>query len=171
MPRASVLKMFRTQVMGIAVGLVFLLFSSAEALAAAAQDSNQAEPARGRIVYMVVPEKSHETFWSNPPEFEAAGPLDPRWFTPQTTMLYWIRVYPGAVGQWELQDCILLLEPAFMHFVLNWVSPEIPGMGLSRGSDVSSEQMTGGLCHGFSPEIPYFEFTLDVRTRAFLAFE
>ena len=90
-------------------------------------DSNQAEPdTQGRIVYMVLPEESHETFWSNPPEFEATGPLDPRWFTPQATMLYWVRVYPRTVGQWELQDCILQLEPAYMHLVLRWVSPQIP---------------------------------------------
>ncbi|MEC8052374.1 MAG: HAMP domain-containing sensor histidine kinase [Myxococcota bacterium] len=154
--------MFRAQAIGLAASLALL--AGAKALAAAEDGPHAASDTQGRIVYMVLPEDRQESFWSNPPEFEATGDIAPGWFTPQATMLYLVRVYPRTVGEWELQDCILQLEPAYMHLVLRWVSPEIPAIGLSRGSDVSSDQLTGGLCNDFGPDIPYFEFTLDVRS-------
>ena len=154
--------MFRAQAIGLAASLALL--AGAKALAAAEDGSHAASDTQGRIVYMVLPEDRQESFWSNPPEFEATGDIAPGWFTPRATMLYLVRVYPRTVGEWELQDCILQLEPAYMHLVLRWVSPEIPAIGLSRESDVSSDQLTGGLCNDFGPDIPYFEFTLDVRS-------
>ena len=110
MPRASVLKMFRTQALR-SRGKLFVLLFGAQALAAAEDGSQAASDAQGRIVYMVLPEDRHETFWSNPPEFEATGDIAPMVYASSNDALL-VRVYPRTVGALGVAGLHSQLEPA-----------------------------------------------------------
>ncbi len=161
MPRAPFLEVYPVRSV-VACAIVALLTGAGSSAASSTNAPATISP-DGRVEYMIVPKDLHDTFWSSPPEFEAAATLAPQWQTPSEGTLYWVRVYPASSETWALSDCIFRLEPAFMHFTANWIGPDVPRMNLTSRSYLTSDQLTGGVCYDFGPTVPYFEFTIDAR--------